>query len=68
LVVEVAQWFRLLRRSLDLERVGMVAAIVWARWEVEEMSWLPLRGTVEPAVVAVQAVVRGRVREVLKEG
>lgn len=63
LVVEAAQWFPLLRRSLDRERVGTVAGIVWARWEAEEMSWLPLR-----AVVAVQAWVRGLVREVLAEG
>lgn len=63
MVVEAAQWFPLLRRSLDRERVGTVVGIVWARWEAEEMAWLPLR-----AVVAVQAWVRGLVREVLAEG
>jgi hypothetical protein len=68
LVVEAAQWFLLLRRFLDRARVGTVAGIAWARWEAKEMSWvLPLRREVE-LVVAVQAVVRGRVREVLEEG
>ena len=64
LVAEAAQWFRLLQRSLDRARVETVAATAWPRWEAKEMSWVPLQA----GVVAVQAVVRGRVREVLEEG
>ena len=63
MAVEVAQWFRLLRRSLARARVGTVAGIAWARWEAEEVSRLPLR-----AAAAVQAGVRGLEREVLEEG
>jgi hypothetical protein len=65
LVVEVAPWFLLLRRSLGRERVGTVAEIVWVRWEAEEMWRLPLPETVGPVVVAA---VRGQVLEVLEEG